>query len=43
MIGVCQKCHCSGIDIVETPVLLSEIGVADLIFCENYRHNNCGK
>ena len=37
MIGVCQKCHGSGMELVKTPVLLSEIGVADLPLCENCR------
>jgi len=39
MIGMCQKCYESGIEIVKTAVLISEIGTVDMRLCSKCRNN----
>ncbi len=39
MIGVCHKCHESGIEVMKTTVVLSEIGTAEIPLCLKCRNN----
>jgi hypothetical protein len=39
MIGMCQKCHKSGMEITKTTVLISEIGSVDVPLCAKCRNN----
>jgi len=39
MIGICHKCHSSGIEVLKTTVLISEVGATDIPLCEQCRMN----
>jgi len=39
MIGTCHKRHNSGIEVLKTTVLISEIGATDIPLCTKCRKN----
>jgi len=39
LIGICHKCHSSGIEVLKTTVLISEVGATDIPLCEQCRMN----
>ncbi|MCH7560619.1 MAG: hypothetical protein IIC67_04485 [Thaumarchaeota archaeon] len=40
MIGTCHKCHNSGIEVLKTTVLISEIGSTDIPLCTSAETTN---